>query len=793
MTTATTRTDVRPMTLGRSFLLWLLGVLVVTMIVVSALVLWHEQRILEADLRSRAELIAQVLAFAAADGGSPEYLTVFSMTDMRAGEVRDPDGAVLWRFGPSPAEAESLDSSLMRVERRVEVARGPWIEGGSVDVVLLVSRARVRAHLAVAAVRLLTGLGIAMTLALVAGLALIGRVVRPLHQLADWVRTFDPDRPVDLLVEGGTTAEVRDLAGAFRDMAGRLADQQRSLVASEHRFRELFTASPTPLLRLDHDLCLRDANPAAETYLGGEAARSLGKSLIDFLEEPSPDEVEKALHRTAAGSETTLEARWRLADDEVAEVELRLGWVGDDETAGFLAAIHDLTDRVRRMGERWRRTFDAMVDGVALVDGEGRITLANQALEPHAAAVGKEVSDRLGGGAPRQWRTHSLGRLLECSLTTPGGLQHAVLVVRDVTEAADAEERLRDAEKMQAVGTLASGVAHDFNNLLAAILLHARLLQRQPEAAAESVAAIRDLAEQGTEVVRELLLFARRESSPPSTLDLVELVRLQEGVLRHLVSPEVELDFSLDSDPVPVVGDAVGLRRLLVNLVLNAEDAVDANGGRIAVRVELTAGRAVLEVADDGPGIAPEVREHLFEPFFTQRRQGRGSGLGLAVVYGIATAHGGDVDVKSVPGEGARFIVRMPLGDAAMIEPIEGRDPAPRADARVLLVEADGRAAARLVEALAGAGLEVRHAPSADVAADLAADWTPKVVVVSGFGGSDTAAERLRRLQLPVLLLGETRASGLAVWGPRAVPLADGDDLEAIADALRDLGVVPAD
>jgi PAS domain S-box-containing protein len=778
------------MTLGRSFLLWLLGVLVVTMIVVSALVLWHEQRILEADLRSRAELTAQVLALAAADGGSPEYLTVFSMTDMRAGEVRDREGAVLWRFGPSPAEAESLDTGLMRVERRVQVARGPWIEGGVVDVVLLVSRARIRANLAVAAVNLLTGLGIAMTLALVAGLALIGRVVRPLHQLSDWVRTFNPDQPADLPAEGGTTAEVRELAGAFREMASRLADQQRSLVASEHRFRELFTASPTPLLRLDRDLCLRDANTAAETYLGGEAARSTGKSLVSFLEKPPSEEVEEAVQRTAEGRETTVEARWRLADGEVAEVELRLGWIGDDETAGFLAAIHDLTDRVRRMGERWRRTFDAMVDGVALVDSDGRIVLANQALEPHVTSLGKEVSDRLGGGAPPQWRTHNLGRLLDCSLTMPEGLRHAVFVVRDVTEAADAEERLRDAEKMQAVGTLASGVAHDFNNLLAAVLLHARLVQRQPETAADSVAAIRDLAEQGTEVVRELLLFARRQSSPPSTLDLVELVHLQEGVLRHLVSPDVELEFILDEEPVPVVGDAVGLRRMLVNLVLNARDAVDPKGGHISVRVELTAGRAVLEIADDGPGIDPEVREHLFEPFFTQRRQGRGAGLGLAVVYGIASAHGGDVDVRSAPGEGARFRVRMPLGDAALIEPIEGRAPTPTTGARVLLVEPDGRSAARLVEELAGGGLDVRHAPSADVAVDLATEWAPKVVMVSGLGGTDTAAERLRRLQLPVLLLGESPPADLAVWGPRAVPLANGDDLEAIAGALRDLGVV---
>ena len=141
------------------------------------------------------------------------------------------------------------------------------------------------------------------------------------------------------------------------------------------------------------------------------------------------------------------------------------------------------------------------------------------------------------------------------------------------------------------------------------------------------------------------------------------------------------------------------------------------------------------------------------------------AGLGLAVVYGIASAHGGDVDVKSAPGEGARFRVRMPLGDVASIEPLEGRAPVPMTGARVLLVEPDGRAAARLVEGLAGGGLDVRHAPSADVAADLAADWPPRVVMVSDLVGTDAAADRLRRLQLPVLLLGESASADLRAAG----------------------------
>ncbi len=673
------------------------------------------------------------------------------------------------------------------MEQRVDVGRGATGRDDPVDVVLLVSRARVRSHLAVAAIRLLIGLGIAMTLAMIAGLALVGRVVRPLHELAAWVRRFDPDDQDEPPLSGGPSAEVRDLAAAFRDMTRRLAEQRTSLVASERRFRELFTASPTPLLRLDRELNLRDSNPAAAPYLGGKSARTLGLSLAGFLQRPSVADLAEALAAAGDESEVIIDADWRLDDGEIAEVEIRAGWTGDDRSQGFLVAIHDHTDRVRRMGERWRRTFDAMVDGVALVDGEGRVMLANQALEAHEKAVSNELRTRMRDSAPLFWRMHNVGRLLECSLTVPTGFEHAILVVRDVTEAADAEERLRSAEKMQAVGTLASGVAHDFNNLLAAILLHVRLLHRQPEDSGEAIEAIRELAEQGTEVVRELLLFARRESSPPSTIDLVELVQLQEAVLRHLLPGGVVLEFQLDEEPVPVEGDVVGLRRLLLNLVLNACDAVGESGGNISVRVEHTAGRAVLEVADDGPGISEEIREHLFEPFFTQRRRGRGAGLGLAVVYSIVSAHDGEVDVRSAPGEGARFIVRMPLGVEAEIEPVDPHHLEPGSESRVLLVEADGKAAARQIEAFAGAGVDIRHAPSLTVAGELLGEWSPAVVVVSPSVLAEAPAARLAEIQIPVILLADAGAVQPETLGPRVVRLEANSEPAEILEAIREL------
>jgi signal transduction histidine kinase len=431
-----------------------------------------------------------------------------------------------------------------------------------------------------------------------------------------------------------------------------------------------------------------------------------------------------------AAHEGVVETRWRLPDDELADVELHLRSTGEGESEGFIVAIHDLTDRVRRLGPRWQRTFDAMIDGVALVDDEEMVTAANRALAPHLPALTAELKTR--GVHEGSWRMMSLDRLLECNLTRPMGLQHAIVLVRDVTEAVGAEARLREAEKMQAVATLASGVAHDFNNLLAAVQLHVRLIGAEPERAEEAAAAIRDLAEQGSEVVGELLLFARSDdTAAPTTIDLAALVSAQRGVLNHLLPEGVELEIDDGRDVIPVVGNPVALRRLILNLVVNARDAVAATGGTITVTVSRRGGRAVLEVADTGPGVAEEIRDRLFEPFFTLRRKGRGSGLGLAVVYAIASAHGGDIEVVSPPGAGARFVIRLPPGRGEDLESVTGDGTSASSDGirRVVLVEADGRSAVAMLEGLAEAGFEGRHAPDVETAARICESWRPAAVV----------------------------------------------------------------
>ena len=668
------------------------------------------------------------------------------------------------------------------------MGRGLWAGGDTVDVVLLVSRSRIDRQFAGSAVRLVTALGLTLALALVAGLSLVARVVEPLRALADGVRSFDAERPPKLGAESSRIREVRELAEAFDDMAERLAVQRRSLAASERRYRELFAASPTPLLELDDGLVIRGANTASMSFLGGVPERAVGRPVSRYVTGIPEEQLASALASAYLAEEAVVEARWLLAGGEEAEVELHVRPAGDERSPGLLMAIHDLTDRVRRLGERWRRTFDAMVDGVALVDDAGEIALSNQALQRHLSAVRAGLAGRME--LPEaEWRVSSGGRLLQCSLSTPEGLGSSILVARDVTDAVRAEARLREADKMQAVATLASGVAHDFNNLLAAILLHVRWLERDPEAAAEAGAAIRELADEGTEVVREMLLFARRESTPPRTLDLAALVVAHESVLHHLLPASVELRLTLPEGVVPVVGNPVALRRALLNLVVNAGDAVPAAGGWVRVALATDGDRAVLEVSDNGPGVPEEYRERLFEPFVSSRRHGRGAGLGLAVVYAIVTEHGGEIELDPSAGPGARFVVRLPLGRESEIEALPAVIPDVEQGpaARVLLVDDDGREATRIIEVLAEAGLEVRHAPSLAAAAALVDEWAPSAVVAVSELPDGGVAAWLERWELPAVVLAPP--GGVPLPPPAALLLERRAAPEAVLAALQRLGV----
>ncbi len=252
--------------------------------------------------------------------------------------------------------------------------------------------------------------------------------------------------------------------------------------------------------------------------------------------------------------------------------------------------------------------------------------------------------------------------------------------IRDITERRALEEQLRQSQKLEAVGRLAGGVAHDFNNILMSIMGAADLLLVQlggDDPARSEASEIKQSVERGAVVTRQLLAFSRRQATRARLFALGDIVRGMETMRRRLIGPEIEFDIECGARPVVVLADSGQLEQVVMNLVINARDAMP-EGGRLGVRVEemdvdeaasvtLTEGHAGryarLSVSDTGTGMSQQTRARLFEPFFTTKDQGKGTGLGLSIVYGIVKQSGGYISVSSELGRGAAFYIYLPVAD----------------------------------------------------------------------------------------------------------------------------------
>jgi PAS domain S-box-containing protein len=250
--------------------------------------------------------------------------------------------------------------------------------------------------------------------------------------------------------------------------------------------------------------------------------------------------------------------------------------------------------------------------------------------------------------------------------------------IRDITERRLLEEQLRQSQKLEAIGRLASGVAHDFNNILMSIMGSADLLmmeQGDGDAARAEAAEIKRSVQRGAGLTRQLLAFSRRQPSSPRLMAIDEVIGAMDTMLRRLIGPEIDFELVRPPNPIMVVADPAQVEQVVLNLVINARDAMP-DGGRLTVRldelefddagavahVEGRAGSyARLSVADTGTGIDQATRARLFEPFFTTKEQGKGTGLGLSIVYGIVKQSGGYITVYSERGKGAMFLIYLPL------------------------------------------------------------------------------------------------------------------------------------
>ena len=335
--------------------------------------------------------------------------------------------------------------------------------------------------------------------------------------------------------------------------------------------------------------------------------------------------------------------------------------------------------------------------------------------------------------------------LIEDAGRTPG----FVVVTHDVTDRRSLEERLRQGQKMEAIGQLAGGVAHDFNNLLTAILGYADLLavELAGDPRQAQVAEIQRAADRAAELTKQLLAFSRRQLLQPAPVDLNDLVDDLLPILRRLVGEGIVINDEPTSMMPAIMGDRVQIERVLVNLVVNARDAMP-NGGFLTIRTsdawmdegwstvgsfELVPGpHVVLEVADTGIGMDADTRRRVFEPFFTTKDVGSGTGLGLSTAYGIVQQMGGAIEVESEPNRGARFRLYFPQASEparAAARRVPSVDPG-RGNETVLLVENEDSVRRYLTHLLESHGYQVLAAERATDALALTEDFGGRIDLV---------------------------------------------------------------
>ena len=273
---------------------------------------------------------------------------------------------------------------------------------------------------------------------------------------------------------------------------------------------------------------------------------------------------------------------------------------------------------------------------------------------------------------------------VELTVSRIAGDSHSAITgfIRDITERRLLEERLRQSQKLEAIGRLAGGVAHDFNNILMSIMGSADLLLMEipeTEPTGIEVNEIKESVRRGAALTRQLLAFSRRQATVSKRFDVNDVIGGMDTMLRRLMGPEIEFEVIRGSGPMMVVADPAQIEQVVLNLVVNARDAMP-DGGRLTVKIEEIdvdenvsghvdgkTGRYVcLSVADTGTGMSEKTRAKLFEPFFTTKEEGKGTGLGLSIVYGIVKQSGGYVIVTSELGRGSTFLIYLPSAAIAV-------------------------------------------------------------------------------------------------------------------------------
>jgi signal transduction histidine kinase/CheY-like chemotaxis protein len=628
----------------------------------------------------------------------------------------EPDGLRVMLDASPPSPADTRVPALLRWALSIDTLqqRTPIAAGPVVHAILAVTPSPERHENNVwSEVRsLVIGQAVAFALLLVLLNFVLARGLRPVRALADSAERFGGG-DLSTRMPHSRFVEIEPTVRAFNTMASNLQQREGERQAAERRQAARLAVARILIETQDLDQALVRVVEALGEILGWDRGEC-------WLLDPEADAPRRACTWRASGSvddpdpaETAPVLARGVGVAGRAWANERVEW----STAGGTTLAIPLSGARGVLGIMVLAT-----DAVREPDGELLAALA-------------DTAGRIGLFLERRLSDEALGR---------------------------AEEQLRQAVKMEAIGKLAGGVAHDFNNLLTVILGRCQILLRRPQEAPtrEALALIDETAQRAAALTRQLLAFGRRQVLQPRPLDLNAVVDGIAPMLRRLIGEHIELSTRLAREVPPVRADLSQLEQVIVNLAVNARDAMPQSG-RLTLEtavVDLDAayvrrhegarvGRHVqLSVSDTGAGMDAETLARIFEPFFTTKGPGQGTGLGLATVYGIVRQSGGSISVTSHPGQGSVFRICLPVleGQAPAREEV-AVTPLPRGTETVLLVEDEPAVRALAGEILQELGYTVLTAGNADEGWQVAAAYRGTIdllftdVVMPGASGRDLA------------------------------------------------------
>ncbi len=497
---------------------------------------------------------------------------------------------------------------------------------------------------------------------------------------------------------------VRGVVLVFHDVSSQYA-AHAALAESETRFRKLIQAMPLGIHRYRLEgidrLIFCGANPAADAILHLKHEDFIGKEMLEVFPSLAATDIPKEYRKLATGGPVLHREDVSYDDGKiVGAFEINAFGSGEGQMA---VVFSDIIERKRAERER-DRYFNLSLDMIFLAGFDGFLKDANPAavqllgyskdellatpwldfVHPEDRAATLEAGSRLQEGNKvvnfenRYMRKDGQYRWLSWNSLPLPGERSIVAIVRDVTEQRQQLDRLRQSEKMEAIGRLAGGIAHDFNNQLAGIMGCAEIVQAQLGADSplqEYVNLILNATKTSADLTGQLLAFARKGKFQSLQLDAHDLIREVMALLSRTIDPRVRLETKLSPDPALILGDPSQLQTALMNLSLNARDAMPSGGvlcfstETIGLDADFLKQRGEglkpgpylrMSIADTGMGMDAETRAHLFEPFFTTKAEGHGTGLGLAAVYGIVQNHHGFIDVSTERQKGTTFYLYIP-------------------------------------------------------------------------------------------------------------------------------------